>query len=321
MVKWGKRKAEELHMGAISRKITLSAGRRIICISDIHGHLDLFQKLLQKIGYRPDDQLILLGDLYAKGPKRHETLQFIIRMAENPNVHVLRGNCDWGEDFLTPEEAAWQDDLPHILETEDYIFVHGGLPSMEYDAFEPVNCMKFDNFMERAGRFEKWVITGHWPVNNYCHEIPCFNPIVNAEKHIIAIDGGCVVVHHAGQLNALLIENGQFSAASADMLPQIRVERAQPASGGTLYITYTDRFVEVLEHGEPLSLCRHLASGKMLEIPNEFLWRDWNGRLGAGVAATDYSLPVEAGETVSLVREYPDRLLVKRDGVLGWLAR
>ena len=105
------------------------------------------------------------------------------------------------------------------------------------------------------------------------------------------------------------------------MLPQIRVERAQPASGGTLYITYTDRFVEVLEHGEPLSLCRHLASGKMLEIPNEFLWRDWNGRLGAGVGATDYWMPVEAGETVSLVREYPDRLLVKRDGVLGWLAR
>ncbi len=44
-----------------------------------------------------------------KGPQPHETLQYIIRLAENPNVHVLHGNCDWGQDYLTPEEEAWQD--------------------------------------------------------------------------------------------------------------------------------------------------------------------------------------------------------------------
>lgn len=306
-------------MGAICRQIRLSADRRIICISDIHGHLEFFKRLLDKVGYVPGDQLILLGDLYTKGPRCHETLKYIIRMAENPNVHVLRGNCDWGANYLTPEEEAWQDALPNIIETEDYIFVHGGLPSMDYGSFEPIACMKYDNFMERAGRFDKWVVTGHWPVNNYCHRIVCANPIVNTEKHIIAIDGGCVVCGHGGQLNALLIENGAFSFAAVDDFPPYRVTHAQKASGGTLSLTFTDRFVEVVEPGEVFSLCRHLATGREIEVPNECLWRDGAGRLGAGSVATDYFLPVEEGETVSLVRDYGSRVLAKRGGVIGWI--
>ena len=307
-------------MGAVCKRISLSKERRVICVSDIHGHLDLFQKLLQKIEYQPDDQLLLLGDLYVKGPQPHETLQYIIRLAENPNVQVLHGNCDWGQDYLTPEEEAWQDALPHILEAEDYIFVHGGLPSVDYTAFEPIACMKYDNFMERAGRFDKWVVTGHWPVNNYCHEIACFNPVINQEKRIIAIDGGCVVVT-AGQLNAFFIEGGRFSFASVDALAQMRVTRAQPASGGTLNVTFADRFVEILKSGEQFSLYRHLETGWEMELPNDCIWQDKDGRLCAASTATDYFLPVEAGEMVSVVKSYPDRVLAKCGGVLGWIRR
>ncbi len=306
-------------MGAVCRRIHLSKERRIICISDIHGTLDLFLELLQKIHYKTDDQLILLGDLYAKGPQRHETLRYIIKLAENPNVFVLRGNCDWGETYLTPEEEAWQEALPNIIESGDYLFVHGGLPSMDYAAFAPIDCMKYDNFMERAGRFDKWVVTGHWPVKNYCHKVACYNPIVNEEKHIIAIDGGNVITI-GGQLNAFLIENGAFSFVSVDGLPHERVARAQPASGGELHITFTDRHVEVLEPGDRFSLCRHVATGRTLDIPNDRLWRDKTGRLSAE-SVTDYYLPVEAGETVSVVRDYDDRILAKRNGVLGWVLR
>lgn len=99
----------------------------------------------------------------------------------------------------------------------------------------------------------------------------------------------------------------------------MRVTRAQSASGGTLNVTFTDRFVEILKSGEPFSLCRHLESRWELELPNDCIWQDSAGRLGAG--STDYFLPVEAGEMVSVVKSYPDRVLAKRNGVLGWVLR
>lgn len=190
---------------------------------------------------------------------------------------------------------------------------------MDYAAFEPIACMKYDNFMERAERFDKWVVTGHWPVNNYCHQIACFHPIINTEKRIIAIDGGCVVTGPEGQLNAFLIDNGRFSFQAVDALPLMRVTRTQSASGGSLNITFTDRFVELLKPGEQFSLCRHMKTGRELELPNDCIWQDGDGRCCATSRATDYVLPVEAGETVSVVKAYADRVLAKRNGVLGWI--
>lgn len=43
-------------------------GRRI-AIGDIHGCLNTFQKLLEKIDLTHDDQLFLLGDLIDKGQR------------------------------------------------------------------------------------------------------------------------------------------------------------------------------------------------------------------------------------------------------------
>ena len=43
--------------------------QRTLIISDIHGELKLFNKLLKKVKYNADkDQLILLGDYIDRGP-------------------------------------------------------------------------------------------------------------------------------------------------------------------------------------------------------------------------------------------------------------
>ena len=86
-----------------------------------------------------------------------------------------------------------------------------------------------------------------------------------------------------------------FPFASVDALAQMRVTRAQPASGGTLNVTFADRFVEILKSGEQFSLYRHLETGWEMELPNDCIWQDKDGRLCAASTATDYFLPVEAG--------------------------
>ena len=69
---------------------------RTICISDIHGNLNIYKKLLNKVKYQPGiDRLMLLGDLVEKGEKNLETLHFVMNQSKHEDVHVIMGNCDF----------------------------------------------------------------------------------------------------------------------------------------------------------------------------------------------------------------------------------
>ena len=74
--------------------------------------------------------------------------------------------------------------------------------------------------------------------------------------------------------------------------------------------------LEVLERGRELSRCRHLETGRVLDVLTEYLYVD------RGVTrcedSTDYRLEVHPGDTLSVVRRISDRALVKKDGVTGW---
>jgi predicted phosphodiesterase len=290
----------------------------VICVSDIHGELDLFKRLLEKIRYNESDLLILLGDLYTKGTQCHETLRFCMALDENPDVHILRGNCDWVEDYLTPREARWLEGLPDILESGDYVFVHSGLESLDLAAHRPAIHTKYNNFLETAPAFGKWVVAGHWPTVMYRHEIPCYNPIICEAKNIIAIDGG-MNKPDVGQLNAFIIEDGRFSHTYADKYPLYRVEKAQEASGGTISITWNDRFVKIVEDGEKLCRVAHLQTGAVITVPKSQVWTDPSGAAAVCDMATDYHLPVSAGDEVSLLEAFPDRIFARKDGVSGWV--
>ncbi len=305
-------------MKPIVQRIEFPAGSRVICISDLHGSYDLLRTLLKKVEYCESDNLVLLGDLYTKGSQGKQTLCYLMELSSREGVYILRGNCDWLEDWLTDKQREFLESLPHILESQDYIFVHGGLESLDFETLDAFSCMKNDNFMERSRGFKKWVVTGHWPVHNYRHSICSNAPLVNEDKHIIGIDGGNIICWH-GQLNAFIIQDGDFSNVSVHAHEPYIVPHEQEASGGTLNITYLDRFVEIIQEGNFFSQVRHLASGRVLEVPNFSLWRDGQGRLGAGSGATDYYPALRAGEKTALIRRCGNRLLLlKADGVVGW---
>ena len=59
-------------------KKSIKGDYRLIVISDIHGHLDRFKALLQKVKYTPDDYLIILGDFVEKGDQVIETIRLML---------------------------------------------------------------------------------------------------------------------------------------------------------------------------------------------------------------------------------------------------
>ena len=219
-----------------------------------------------------------------------------------------------------PEEWAWLRTMPTILETEHLVFVHGGVPSLEgMEELDRWGCMKNDDFLGQGHSFDKWVIVGHWPVTLYHEDIPSSAPMILRDRKIVSIDGACVLKVD-GQLNALMLPSEaseDFTWTAWDGLPSARALDPQPASEHPLNIRWGRSALELLEEGEELSLCRHLETGREMYILNCYLRRDRSKGLWCE-DSTDYRLPVEAGDVLTVARRIKNGALCKKDGVTGW---
>ncbi len=69
-------------------------GQRIIAVSDIHGNLPFFQGLMDKAALRPEDALVLVGDLMEKGPDSLAMLRHLMALSRTHTLYPLCGNCD-----------------------------------------------------------------------------------------------------------------------------------------------------------------------------------------------------------------------------------
>lgn len=211
--------------------------------------------------------------------------------------------------------------LPTIVETQSYVFVHGGLreKETEYNQSRDIyELTKYDDFMSKTPHsFEKYVIVGHWPVSLYGGTIQQHNPIVDRNKKIISIDGGCGIKRE-GQLNLLVIPDidcliEQVSYISYDSLPVIRALDMQKPSCDSVNICWTNREIKMLNRGEEFSYIEHIQTGRKLYVPNSYLINDTECR-----DYTDYILPVEKGEKLKVIKKTSRGCMVKKNGVVGW---
>lgn len=118
--------------------------KRTILVGDIHGCLDEFEHLLDKLSYNPTyDRLILLGDLIDRGPDSAG----VVRAARLMNLECVKGNHEfkflkWHKsvgtrtdvydkkdfyDVLNEEDINYIYQMPTYIKLDDVVVVHAGL--------------------------------------------------------------------------------------------------------------------------------------------------------------------------------------------------
>lgn len=362
-------------MKAKVKKVNIPSNRRMIVISDIHGHYYHLKNLLEKVNFSKADILFIVGDIIEKGPMSLRTLRYIMKLCDEYTVYPLIGNVDasrlimledvndnseelfkyiksmekyWDSCFLAEmcseiniiingpsdipkakemikvyfkEELDFLRSLPAIIETKNYIFVHGGLPSEDIDSFDGTNVFQYlknDAFMEKGLEFSKYVVTGHWPVTLYNAKIAASNPIINKKQKIICIDGGCGLKRD-GQLNALIIPDIYSEDISFECYDDFSVGIAQTnqeESVNSINIRYTENHIKILEKEEEFSYAEHKTSGYRLWIHNDYIFKF--GEDGLCDDYTDYRLSVNKGDKISIIRKTSKGYLIKKDGISGW---
>ena len=203
---------------------------RTIFISDIHGHLRPFARLLERLGYRPDrDQLVLVGDYISGGPDSLGVLRLVRNLCSEGAV-ALRGNheeavVNWMRRGMKPlgpvrdslyraiaadaSLAAFLPSLPYAWEGERWVAVHAGIdpekPDWRQTAKRDLLTIR-ERFYARPHRVGKLVVFGHTPcvVLHGTHDV-----WYGSDK--VGIDGGA---RHGGQVNALVDAGGALTSTA-----------------------------------------------------------------------------------------------------------
>ncbi len=196
---------------------------RTLFIGDVHGCYDELIELVAKVWLAPEDHLYFVGDLINKWPKSLEVVEWI---RSRPNTWSVIGNhdyfafreeySDFGQgnlswidkhyestaplrELLSPHRE-WIVSLPHIIERENFILVHGGLhPDQWIDT--PVELATLIRLIDGKPWYDSYtgmkpVIYGHWAVDG-----------LRVRPNTIGLDTGCCF---GGHLTAYCLENGEL---------------------------------------------------------------------------------------------------------------
>ena len=235
------------------------------------------------------------------------------------------------------EELEFLRNLPAILDTGDYLFVHGGLTTADYESLEgqsAYSCTKVDAYLQRFSLImPKYCVVGHWPLANY-RDTADLTPIVEAGRRVVSIDGGCGV-QPQGQANLLLLPRETARPAApaippdplpegfafwhADPFPTYIARASQPGGqteGPLCNLHWGDQLVDVLEREDGMIHLRHCTTGGCLWVPEDWVWETPEGLVCR--VATNNTLSVEPGDRLSLICDTKKGAYVKKGSVCGW---
>jgi protein phosphatase len=138
------------------KELWIPGNARIIVISDIHGELELFKDLLEKAAFSPEDYLIINGDLCEKGSNSHGVVRYIMKLsANNPNVHVIEGNCDTLVEDLLEENPK----LLNYLRTRSHSIIHEWLDQIGFKLNEDTQVKEIkERLIDRYSEEINWLM-------------------------------------------------------------------------------------------------------------------------------------------------------------------
>lgn len=274
--------------------------------------------------------------------------QYICKILEKENIERFKYHCevidygcilgDWirksnlkNTNYVTlqndikriyKDELDFLRNLPYALELGGHIFVHAGIEDIEdWKTSKTSSLLSFPAFFDSAHINSKFVVVGHWPIQNYRENSLSGDIIIDEDKRIIAIDGG-YGVKSTGQINALIINSNEsysYEKVSVDHFRKVKIKCDVPFNNEKVVkLDWTDRAYEIIEKRDEFSICLKKSTNEEFLLKNEFiLVEDGEYKL-----IDDYiSLFISAkkGEFVRLIDYYGSFALVKRDGEIGWI--
>ncbi|WP_440603908.1 metallophosphoesterase [Bacillus sp. GB_SG_008] len=137
------------------KKLSIPNNVRVIVISDIHGELELFKALLEKVKFSIEDYLIINGDLCEKGSNSKGVVSYVMELsANNPKVHVIEGNCDTLVEELLNENPQ----LINYLCTKRHSILNEWFEYLGYSVSEDTNIREVKEILtSHFSKEMKWL--------------------------------------------------------------------------------------------------------------------------------------------------------------------
>ena len=196
---------------------------RKIAISDIHGCNKTFNKLLEKINFSKEDELLLGGDYIDRGPDSKGVIDTIMSLIESGHkLRCLKGNHESLMEFSLYDREAnknwlmfggkqtiksfktrklqniadkyWDflESLEMYISEEDFIFVHAGINFKNVDPFMDLDALLWSrgwyNEINYDWLGDRIIIHGHTPNSENSIRFALEHLDVN---RVINIDCGC----------------------------------------------------------------------------------------------------------------------------------
>ncbi|MFK7991166.1 MAG: metallophosphoesterase [Sandaracinaceae bacterium] len=200
----------------------------LFAIGDIHGCAEELVALIESLPLTKDSTLVTLGDYVDRGPDARGVIETLLAMRERCHVVSLRGNheelfldyldhddekhaakfvlngggatlrsyvADGSTEVRVPREhIEFIRGLPHCYETDDYFFVHAGVPDVPLETIDveehgPFMLWARGRFLDSTFKWDKRIVHGHTAM-----------PDPTVLPHRVNLDTGCA---YGGRLTAM----------------------------------------------------------------------------------------------------------------------
>ncbi len=229
----------------------------VLAVGDIHGCADELRRLIDKLPITPETTLLFLGDYIDRGPDGRQVIDTILELSERCQVVALMGNHEAmfmeflndptsaaaagyifnggsatlasysdedGNYHIPPSHCDFLNGLRVYHQTDEHLFVHGGIPNIPVDQLDPSRhgydmLWMRDSFLSSQFPWSKVIVHGHTPVDS-----------VTISSNRINLDTGCV---YNGRLSAMAMPDRRVvsvTGRSVTRKPLLRDARSRRAA-------------------------------------------------------------------------------------------